>query len=197
MARGRPRAFDKEIALEIALRLFWEHGYEGTSIAMLANAINIKIPSLYAAFGNKEQLFLQAIERYGTLCKGIYQDAFGKETAYEVTKSILEEEINLVTHPNWPNGCLMMQGALATSPESESIRRTVANMRKMGEGQIRDRFEQAKHEGHLPADADPTAMACYVMTILAGLAVQAKSGASREQLQEVVRLVMQNWPYAR
>jgi AcrR family transcriptional regulator len=197
MVRGRPRAFDKEAALEIALRLFWEHGYEGTSIAMLANAINIKIPSLYAAFGNKEQLFLQAIGRYGELCKGIYQDSFEKKTAYDVTKSILEEEINLVTHPNWPNGCLMMQGALATSPESESIRKTVADMRRMGEDQIRIRFEQAQQEGYLPTDANPAAMACYVMTILAGLAVQAKSGASREQLQDVVQLAMQNWPYAR
>jgi AcrR family transcriptional regulator len=196
MVRGRPRAFNKETALDIALRLFWEHGYEGTSIALLANAMNIKIPSLYAAFGNKEQLFLQAVGRYGELCTGIYRESFEKKTPYEVTQSILEEEIKLVTHPDWPNGCLMMQGALATSPESESIRETVADMRKMGEGQIQARFEQAKREGYLPADADPAAMACYVMTILSGLAVQAKSGVSRKQLQEVAQLAMRHWPYA-
>jgi AcrR family transcriptional regulator len=194
MARGRPRAFNKEEALDIALRLFWEHGYEGTSIAMLANAMNIKIPSLYAAFGNKENLFMQAVERYGELSAGVYQESFKKKTAYEVAQSILESEVDLVTSQDWPHGCLMMQGAIATSPESEPIRQTMANMRRAAEGWICERFEQAKKEGDLPGHADPAALANYVMTLNAGLAVQAKSGVSKKQLQETVRLAMRNWP---
>lgn len=193
MARGRPRAFNKETALDIALRLFWEHGYEGTSIAMLADAMKIKIPSLYAAFGNKENLFMQAVERYGEISANVYHESFKKKTAYEVTQSILEGEVALVTSPDWPHGCLMMQGALATSPESEPIRKMMANMRRMAEGWIRDRFEQAKQDGDLPGHIDPAALACYVMTINAGLALQAKSGVSRKHLEETVQLAMGNW----
>ncbi|HEY9744701.1 MAG TPA: TetR/AcrR family transcriptional regulator [Oculatellaceae cyanobacterium] len=195
MVRGRPRAFNKEAALDIALRLFWQHGYEGTSIAMLAKAMNIKIPSLYAAFGNKENLFKQAVNRYGELSIGIYQESFKQKTAYEVAKSVLKGEIDLVTNPDWPHGCLLLQSALAVSPESEPIRQMMTNMRRTAQDWLRVRFEQALQEGDLPSHINPATLAGYIMTLLAGLAAQARSGASRKELEETVQLALSHWPH--
>ena len=194
MAKGRPREFDKAEALDTALRLFWQHGYEGVSIAHLAGAIGINIPSLYAAFGNKERLFLQAVERYGDLNGKMYHDSLKKKTAREVAQSILEGEVELVTRRNSPDGCLMIQGALVTSPESEPIRQMMAGMRGQAEKWMAKRFEQAKKQGDLPPNADPVALASYIMTLNSGLAVQAKSGATRKRLLKVVAMAMKNWP---
>lgn len=196
MGRGRPRKFDRKKALDTALKLFWQHGYEGTSVAMLAEAIGIQAPSLYAAFGSKQELFTQAIERYGELAGPMYHDSLKKKTAREVAQAILEGEVELVTRRNTPNGCLMVQGALATSPESEKICKLMASMRGMAEGWMSKRFKQAKKEGDLPPDADPKALACYLMTLNSGLAVQAKSGVSKQRLLKVIHIAMQNWPNA-
>lgn len=194
MPRGRPRNFDKAEALDIALKLFWQHGYEGTSVAMLAEAIGVNVPSLYAAFGNKESLFLRCIERYGELNGKMYHESFKKKTAREVARSILEGEVELVTRRGTPDGCLMVQGALATSPESESIRKLMAGMRGMAEKWMVERFRHAIDAGDLPSDADPAALACYLMSLNSGLAVQAKSGVGKKQLLKVVDIAMQNWP---
>lgn len=197
MPRGRPRKFDKAAALDSALELFWRHGYEGTSISMLAAAIGVNVPSLYAAFGNKESLFLECVERYSELNGGIYHESFRKKTAREVARSILEGEVELVTRRGAPDGCLMIQGALATSPESESIRKMMAGMRGTAEKWMAGRFERAVDEGDLPPDADPAALACYLMTVNSGLAVQAKSGVKKRQLLKVVEVAIRNWPINR
>lgn len=197
MAKGRPRQFDKDQALDTALQLFWQHGYEGVSVAMLADAMGIKVPSLYAAFGNKEDLFLQAVERYGALNGCMYHDSFKKKTARDVARAILDGKVELVTRQSTPNGCLMVQGALVTSPESEKIRRLMADMRGMAERWMKERFEQAQKDGDLSPDADPAALACYLMTVNSGLAVQAKSGVKRAQLKKVVDIAMRGWPDAR
>src|SRR5687768_6496571 len=114
MSRGRPRTFDKQEALDTALRLFWRHGYEGTSISSLAQAIGVTMPSLYLAFGNKESLFMQAVERYGQYNGTLYEKAFAKKSAREVARSILLGEVDLVLGKDTPDGCLMVHGALAT-----------------------------------------------------------------------------------
>lgn len=194
MPRGRPRNFDTAEALDTALKLFWRHGYEGTSVAMLAEAIGVNVPSLYAAFGNKESLFLRCIERYGELNGKMYHESFKKGTAREVARSILEGEVELVTRRGTPDGCLMVQGALATSPESEPIRKMMAGMRGMAEKWMVERFRQAIDDGDLPPDADPVALACYLMSLNSGLAVQAKSGVGKKQLLKVVDIAMRNWP---
>lgn len=194
MAKGRPRTFDKEKAMDIALKLFWRHGYEGVSVAVLAQKMGINVPSLYAAFGNKENLFLKAVERYGQSASRIYHDSFRKKTAREVAQAILDGEIELVTQKDKPNGCLMVQGALVTSPESEKISLQMADMRGMAERWMAERFRQAKRDGDLPADAEPATLACYIMTLNSGLAVQARSGVSKTQLKKVVKIAMSNWP---
>lgn len=194
--KGRPREFDVEKAQDAALLLFWRHGYEGVSIATLAKTLNISVPSLYAAFGNKEELFLKAIERYARDAGHIYHESFRKETAYEVAKAILEGEVNLVTQKNKPNGCMMVQGALVTSPESERISEQMARMRLTAEGWMAERFRQSKKDGDLPASVDPKTLACLMMTINSGLAVQARSGVSKAQLKKTIAAFLECWPYS-
>jgi len=192
--RGRPRTFDKVAALDTALRLFWRHGFEGTSIAALAHAVGVTIPSLYLAFGNKESLFMRAVERYGQYNGKLYEKAFKKRSAREVARSILEGEVDLVLGRDTPDGCLMVQGALATSPESETVRLAMAELRRVAEAEVADRFRQAVKEGDvLPDGADPDALAAYVMTVASGLAVQARTGFSRAQLDRVVDIAMGIW----
>src|SRR5262245_8333771 len=195
MQRGRPRNFDKTEALDTATEVFWKHGYEGTSMDMLTEAIGVNVASLYAAFGNKECLFVKCVERYSELNGDLYHESFKKKTARDVVRSILEGEVELVTRRGTPDGCLMVQGALTTSPQAEKIRKMMAQMRAMGEKWMAERFRQAIDEGDLPSDADPTALACYLMTINSGLAVQAKSGVGKKQLLKVVDIAMRGWPF--
>lgn len=192
--RGRPRAFDKDEALDVALRLFWQHGYEGTSIAALAEAVGVTVPSLYLAFGNKESLFMQAVERYGRYNGKLYEKAFEQRSVREVARGILEGEIDLVLGRDTPNGCLMVHGALATSPESETVRWAMAELRRVAEAEVADRFRKALEQGEqLPEGTGPEALAAYVMTMAAGLAVQARTGATRPQLERAVQVAMGIW----
>jgi AcrR family transcriptional regulator len=121
--RGRPRQFDESTALDTALRLFWRHGYEGTPISTLAQAMGLTVASVYNAFGNKESLFMKAVEHYDRYSESLYKEAFAKTSAREVALGILMGEVDLVSGEGTPEGCLMIQGALATSPESEAVKR--------------------------------------------------------------------------
>lgn len=194
MPRGRPRSFDRDAALDAALHLFWAHGYEGTSVAALAAAAGVNVPSLYAAFGNKEDLFIAAVERYGRLNEGLYLESFKHKAAYEVARAILTGEVALVTQKGCPDGCLMVQGALVTSPESEKIRKMMADLRRTAEKWMAERFARAQKEGDLPPDADPAALACYIMTVNSGIAVQAKSGVPKKELEKLVDIALRGWP---
>lgn len=180
--------------MDAALKLFWKHGYEGTSMAMLTESIGVNVASLYAAFGNKESLFVQCVERYSELNGDLYHESLKKKTARDVARSILEKEVELVTRRGTPDGCLMIQGALTTSPDAERVRQMMVQMRAMAERWMANRFRQAVVEGDLPSDADPAALACYLMTLNSGLAVQAKSGVGKKQLFKVVELAMRGWP---
>lgn len=194
MTKGRPREFDLNQALDRALVLFWQHGFEGVSISLLASEIGVNAPSLYAAFGNKEQLFLKAVQRYGEFAGKIYSESFKCGTAYEVARAILIGEVNLVTQRDRPNGCLMIQGAISTSPESQAISDQMAKMRSTAEGWIADRFRQAQDSNDLPKEVDADALACYIMTVNSGLAIQARTGVSKRQLLKVVELALASFP---
>lgn len=195
MSRGRPRTFDRGEALDTALRLFWAHGYEGTPISAIAQAIGVPVPSLYLAFGNKESLFMQAVERYGRYNGTLYEQAFAQKSARAVAHSILLGEVALVLGQDTPDGCLMVHGALATSPESETVRLAMVELRRVAQAEVADRFRQAVNEGErLPADLEPDALASYVMTVASGMAVQARTGVGRQELEQVADIAMRIWP---
>jgi AcrR family transcriptional regulator len=194
MAMGRPRIFDVSKALDAALRLFWRHGYEGASLAELTSAMHINKPSLYAAFGSKEGLFRRAVASYDEKYGNYFRDALAQPTARLVAEKLMLAAIQQSTRPGHPRGCLLVQGALASSPAAEPMKRTLGKYRAGAEAQIRARFERAMAEGDLDADADPSQLARFIWTVNLGLAVQAAGGASKERLADVVAVAMKSWP---
>jgi AcrR family transcriptional regulator len=194
MPRGRPRQFDTEKALDAALLLFWRHGYEGTSLAALTKAMRINVPSLYAAFGNKEMLFKKALDRYLQNPASYLPKALEEPTARRAVEKLFRGAIDMVMNPRHPQGCLLVQGALAASPAAASIRKELKMRRVAAESAVRRRFERAIAEADLPASVDAVQLARYIITVLWGLSVQAAGGATRAQLKEVVELALRSWP---
>ena len=191
---GRPRGFDADRALDRALEIFWRNGYEGASLPALTKAMGINRPSLYAAFGNKEALFSKAVEHYQRGPASYAHKALKKPTAREVVEALLEGAVALLTKPRNPGGCLMVQGALACGENANRARRELASLRAAGVVAIRRRFQRAIDEGDLPADADVAGLARFVSTVLHGMAVQAKSGASKKELLRVKDMFLRMWP---
>jgi len=191
---GRPREFDAEQALDAALNVFWRKGYEGATLPELTRAMGINRPSLYAAFGNKEELFRRAIDRYVEGPASHVAEALRAPTARDVVRRLWRGSIRLTTASRNPRGCFLVQGALACGDEAAPARRETAKRRARFERLLRERFEQAKSEGDLPAHADPADLARYVATVSHGLAVQAAGGASRRELERVAELALRNWP---
>ena len=194
MARGRPREFDAEQALDAALLVFWRHGYEGASLAALAEAMGVNMPSLYAAFGNKETLFRKALDRYLQRPASYLPKALEQPTARRAAEQLFKGAIDMTMTPRNPDGCLLVQGALVSGPGAEAIRHELSLTRQAAEAAVRRRFERASAEGDLPPDADPAILARYIVTVIWGLSVQAAGGASRKQLTEIAEMAMQAWP---
>jgi AcrR family transcriptional regulator len=184
-------------ALDIALKVFWKKGYEGTSIDDLTDAIGINRPSLYCAFGKKEQLFRKALDRYLGEAAELYQDAIDQPTARAVAERFLRGIAVSLTDPRHPPGCLAVKGALACGEEADPIRQELNARREAAQASLRDRFERAKAEGDLSPDDDPADLARFLATLGHGMAVQAAGGASREELQRVAELALRGWPGAR
>lgn len=191
---GRPRAFHRDQALDAAMRVFWKSGYEGASLTELTAAMRINRPSLYAAFGDKAALFRQAVERYGTGPGRYVRRALGQPTARLVAETLLRGAVANATDAANPGGCLWVQGALVTSPESASIRAELAALRARGIAQIRARLDRARSDGDLPPATDTEALTLYLISVMNGLSVQAAGGFSREQLLRAADLALTHWP---
>jgi AcrR family transcriptional regulator len=191
---GRPLAFDPDEALGKALELFWRYGYEGTSLAALTSAMGIVRPSLYATFGSKEDLFRKVIELYWSTQMGFARAAGEKRTAREVVEALLFGFVDSVTGSGTPAGCLGVNGALACSPASADIQKELAARRTHDDDALRKRLERARREGDLPEEVSPADLASFIATVLRGMAVQAKSGASRQALRRVAAVALRVWP---
>ncbi|MFF3275393.1 TetR/AcrR family transcriptional regulator [Streptomyces chrestomyceticus] len=193
---GRPRGFDTDAALEQAMRVFWEQGYEGASLTDLTNAMGITRTSMYAAFGNKEDLFHKALERYSEGPASYGARALQEPTARQVATAFLNGSVRTTTQPDCPSGCLGVQASLAAGAPGRNARDALVAWREEGIAQLRDRFRQAVAEGDLPPDADPGLLARYIMTVANGIAVQAAGGATRDDLQQVADMALRAWPSA-
>ncbi|MET9679739.1 TetR/AcrR family transcriptional regulator [Streptomyces coeruleorubidus] len=193
---GRPRGFDAEEALERAMRVFWEQGYEGASLTDLTSAMGITRTSMYAAFGNKEDLFRKALERYTEGPASYGARALQEPTARQVAAAFLNGSVRTTTRPDCPAGCLGVQGSLAAGAPGSHARDTLAAWRNEHTARLRDRFRRAVDEGDLPAGTDPGLLARYVMTVANGIAVQAAGGATRDDLQQVADMALRSWPSA-
>ncbi|MEV0530373.1 TetR/AcrR family transcriptional regulator [Kitasatospora sp. NPDC050463] len=191
--RGRPRSFDREAALEQALRLFWERGWEATSVADLTAAMGIRPPSLYAAFGDKRALFEEVVARYRESHGAYATRALAEEpTARAGIARMLREAAAEATDPDHPWGCLLISSTVnCTSPEVEQAVRAIrtANVRAL-ESLIRADVAA----GHEPAEADPAALAQFTATVLQGMSQRARDGAGRAELERVATDAMRVWP---
>lgn len=194
MPRGRPRQFDFDQALDAALILFWRHGYEGTSLAALAQVMGINMPSLYSAFGNKESLFRKTLARYIERPASYLSNALKTSNARLAIKKMFHGAIEMVMDPGHPDGCLLVQGALASGPAAEWVRRELSLRRAGAEAAVRRRLERAVEEADLPPATDPTQLARYLITVLWGMSVQAAGGATREQLLDIARYALRSLP---
>ncbi|QGQ97691.1 TetR/AcrR family transcriptional regulator [Paenibacillus psychroresistens] len=194
MPRGNFRTFDTDAALDRALEVFWERGYEGSSLTALTKAIGISRPSLYAAYGNKEELFQKVLDRYevGPMMFRTY--ALQEPTARAVAERLLHGTIENIINEKTPKGCLFVQAALSCGEESEDIRQELNLRRASTEKALNRRFEQAIIDGDLPTYINPDRLARYVTTVQHGLCVQATGGSTREELLEVVDMAMMAWP---
>jgi AcrR family transcriptional regulator len=191
---GRPRAFDPDAALERAMHVFWAKGYEGASLSNLTRAMRINRPSLYAAFGNKEQLFRKVLDRYIDGPLAYFGKALTAPKARDVIEQIFFGAARMAGDPRFPSGCLMVQGALACGDAAGSVRKETAGRRATSEVALRHRLQRAKREGDLAKNADAAELARYVMTVLQGMAVQGADGASPDQLRRVAQVALRAWP---
>jgi AcrR family transcriptional regulator len=191
---GRPRSFDADEALERAMTVFWEQGYEGASLTDLTRAMGITRKSMYAAFGNKEELFRKALERYTEGPAAYAARALEEPSAREVATAFLAGSVSTTTRPGCPAGCLGVQGSLAAGVSGRAAREALTAWRDDGRARLRRRFQRAVDEGDLLPGTDPELLARYVMTISNGIAVQAAGGATRSELQQVADAALRNWP---
>lgn len=192
--KGRPREFDAGDALDRALHVFREKGYEGASLSDLTAAMGINRPSLYAAFGDKRALFEKALERYAEGPAAFMRKALEEKTAREVAERLLQGSVEQLTSPRNPPGCLMVQGALACGSEGEDVRQELISHRAGTEKLIIQRLRRAKAEGDLSAKQNPTDLARFLTSVMYGMSVQASGGASRAELKRIARTAMQAWP---
>lgn len=191
--RGRPREFCVDHALAQALRVFWEKGYEGTSLTDLTEAMGITRPSLYAAFGNKEALFRKALDLYEHEKMSYIGEALAKPTARQVAETMLRGALDNVTGDG-PHGCLRVIASVACGEEAQSIRCEVMERTKAGRDSLVARFERAKAEGDVPAHIDPDGLTRVLIAYLQGISVQANVGEPREQLEKLIETALELWP---
>ncbi|MGW2252306.1 TetR/AcrR family transcriptional regulator [Kitasatospora sp. NPDC001660] len=191
--RGRPRSFDREAALEQAMLLFWERGYEATSVADLTAAMGIRPPSLYAAFGDKRTLFAEVLARYEETYGAYTTRAFAEEpTARAGVARMLREAAAVLTDPDHPWGCLLAGSTVnCTSPE---VVQTVREQREANVRTLESRIRADVAAGLEPADTDPAALAQFIAAVIQGMTLRARDGAGRAELEQVAAAAMRAWP---
>lgn len=197
MAMGRPRAFCTDTALNRALEVFWRKGYEGASLNELTEAMGINKPSLYAAFGNKEDLFRKALDRYTKEKIAYISEALDAPTARGVAERLLFGAADMLTDQSHPVGCLVTKGAMTCGDEAQSVREQIEHLKADYETRMHARLEQAKRDGQLPADADVAQLTQFLTTFIQGMSHQVVQGATRAQLHKVAEMALLAWPARR
>lgn len=193
MARtGRPRSFDRDAALHTAMLVFWERGYATTSTTDLSAAMGINPPSLYAAFTNKEQLFREAIELYERTESEASRRAMDEApTVREAVAVLLHESVDRFTAADKPRGCMIVHAASSCTTDHESVRDFALRCRARTKSTLKARLDAAVAGGELAGDTDR--IAAFYTTFLNGLSLQARDGAERAQLHELVDMAMSVW----
>lgn len=192
--RGRPRSFDRAAALRRAMEVFWRKGYEGSSLSDLTGAMGINSPSLYAAFGCKEELFREAVALYSaTEGQQIWGALTTAPSARAAVETMLRASAEDFTRPGKPRGCLIVLGALHVDDASEVVCRELRHHRAQNIEALRLRLERGVAEGELAEGPDWWAVAAFYVTVQQGMSIQARDGASRKALLAVADCAMAAW----
>lgn len=194
---GRPRTFDRQKALGIALDLFWRHGFGGTSITQITEAMGISPPSLYAAFGSKEALYREAValymERYGSFMSGLLDQQCSARAAVEYA---LRGVAKLFSQTGHATGCMVACAELHASPDNAALVAEMAELRRNAQRALYAKLEAARKSGELPPQIDTATLAAFYTMVIQGMTVQARDGAKTAMLKRLATLAMQAWPDA-
>ncbi|MBB2969970.1 TetR/AcrR family transcriptional regulator [Mesorhizobium sp. RMAD-H1] len=191
--RGRPRSFDRDAALERAMEVFEEKGYDGASMADLTKVMGINSPSLYAAFGCKEALFREAVDLYAARGAAMWDAVPASPTARAGVEHLLRSSAIAFTAGEKPRGCLIVLGVLHEDEDNDSAWRMLRDHRADNLRTLRERLERAVEEGELPEGLDCSGVASFYMTVQQGMALQARDGATREMLLKIAESAMAGW----
>ena len=191
---GRPLSFDRDAALHRAMLVFWRHGYEATSLSDLTSAMGVTPPSIYAAFGDKKRLFLEAVGLY--LSGPVTSEAViaKAKSARDAATDLLRTAAIGFTGAETPPGCLLASSAISCSTAAADVQRKLADIRKGIEARLRNRIVEGIEAGELPNRADPESLAAHVMATIQGTSTLARDGAPREKLLRVAATAMMAWP---
>jgi AcrR family transcriptional regulator len=193
---GRPKQFDPDEALCAALQVFWKQGFDGASLTDLTDAMGITRPSLYATYGNKEELFRKVLDRYEQSHLWFVAEALAEPSVRHAIERLLSGYAQVLTDPMHPPGCLGVNSAVCGGDESTAIRKELIARRSLSEETIRERLERASADGELPPGEDPADWARYVMSVGLGMAVKAASGSTRAELDKVGQMALRALPVA-
>ncbi len=191
---GRPLSFDREAALHKAMLLFWRHGYESTTLADLTAAMGVNPPSIYAAFGDKKGLFLEAVARYVSgpvTAQSLIEEA---ADARQAAWGLLNAAAHGFTGVDTPPGCLLASSAISCSAAAEDVQRELARIRQSVEMQLQHKIMDSMAAGDMPLQTDAQALAGLVMAVIQGMSTLARDGASRDKLLRTAEAAMQAWP---
>ena len=191
---GRPLSFDRDVALEQAMLTFWRFGYETTSIVDLTTAMGVTAPSLYTAFGDKKQLFLEAARRYAGDPEAMTQAFDRAESAHDAARAMLISAATAFTGEATPRGCLLASATASGSAASVDVQQIIADIRTGIAARLRARIARDVETEALPPDTDIPALAGMVMAIIQGMSVLARDGADRAELFAIVAQTLRAWP---
>ncbi|MFC4119108.1 TetR/AcrR family transcriptional regulator [Nonomuraea zeae] len=194
---ARQRSFDRDTALESALRAFWRHGYETTSIAELTAAMGIKPPSLYAAFGDKRRLFEEAVHLYQETYGAFTTRALAEEpTGRQAVERVLRESAAEYANGDHPPGCLIITAAVNCGPESAEVEELLRGFRLAAKAAIKRRIDDDVAAGRLAAGTDTEGLAAFFASVIQGMSTQSRDGAGYGELLQIATLAMHAWPPA-
>ncbi|WP_086726825.1 TetR family copper-responsive transcriptional repressor ComR [Escherichia coli] len=195
-SRGRPKVFDRDAALDKAMKLFWQHGYEATSLADLVEATGAKAPTLYAEFTNKEGLFRAVLDRYIDRFAAKHEaQLFCEEKSVESALADYFAAIaNCFTSKDTPAGCFMINNCTTLSPDSGDIANTLKSRHAMQERTLQQFLCQRQARGEIPTHCDVTHLAEFLNCIIQGMSIGAREGASLEKLMQIAGTTLRLWP---
>lgn len=195
--RGRPKVFDREAALDKAMTLFWQHGYEATSLSDLVDATGAKAPTLYAEFVNKEGLFRAVLDHYIAHFAAKHEAKLccDEKSVVQALEDYFTAVATCYTSKDTPAGCFMINTSAALASSSKEIAKTIKSRHAVQEQTLREFLEHRQAKGEIPAGKDVSELALFLSCVLQGMSISAREGANLETLMQITRTTLRLWPH--